>query len=186
MTLSSFIRGIYYELIFFSDDRLNKNRHYLVEKFFIILKMILTFGPIAYILNIVNSWFHNNHEFVAGFLVAVVFNAWFGIKKHRKLKTFDWEIFLKKTGQMLTIVIAVYILLSIVVKFAGDNILAEGFEIVIQVTTLLFPIGKCLKSIHIISDGTYPPEWIMKKLYNFEETGSVDDLFEKPKTKEDA
>lgn len=82
---------------------------------------------------------------------------------------------------MLMVVIVVYILLSIVGKFAGDSIVSECFQILVQVMTLFYPASKALKSIFVLSDEDYPPKWIMKKVYNFEEDGDLGDLFKTTK-----
>jgi len=179
----NFIKDLYYSFIFLGDSAY-KNSTFASDKVYALLKVTLTFAPIAFVLDTVNFWFINNKQFIAGFLVVVIFNAWYGIKKHRKLGDFNWEIFFKKTRTMLTLVVSVYILLSILAKFAGDNVVAEGFQVLIQVMTLFYPISKALKSIHALSGGEYPPKWLMDKFYGFEKTGNMKDLFDTEK-KED-
>ena len=51
--------------------------------------------------------------------------------------------------------------------------------------TLFFPASKGIKSIFIISNGEYPPKWMMKKVYNYENDGDLNELFRKePKNEE--
>ncbi|RKS00405.1 hypothetical protein [Flavobacterium sp. 102] len=172
----NFIKDLYFSLIFLADNTYNK-KPFLIEKLIAFGKLIVTFGPIAFVLDTINIWFLNNHEFVSGFIVAVIFNAVFGLAKHNKLKTHSWGEFMKETSLMLTCVIAIYILLSVLNNFAGDSVVSEVFQIMIQVSTLFYPISKCIKSIHILSNGEYPSEFIMKKFYNFKKDGDVQEFF---------
>ncbi len=177
------IKNLYYSFIFLADNAYNK-RPFLIEKLIAFGKLLATFGPIAYILSIVNAWFLNNHEFVSGFIVCVTFNAIFGLWKHNKLGTHSWGEFIKETSMMLTCVMAIYILLSVLNNFAGDSTVSEIFEILIQISTLFYPISKCIKSIHILSNGEYPSEFIMKKFYNFKKDGDVQEFFRTTKQNE--
>lgn len=176
----SIIKNLYYSFIFLADQRFKERTDY-IEKFFVVIKLLAAFGPIAFLLETISMWFQNNKEFVTGFIIIVSLNAWLGIKKHRKLKTFNWETFYKKTSLMLMVVIVTYVLLSIIGKFAGDNIISEGFQILLQVTTLFYPASKGLKSIFVLSNGEYPPKWIMNRVYNFEEEGNLGELFKSNK-----
>lgn len=174
------LEDLYFSLVFLADDKYNKNP-FIIEKIIALIKIITAFAPVAFLLKTIHLWFENNKDFIAGFLVVVAINAYFGIKKHTKYKTFKWRIFFEKTGQMLTIVIAVYILLSIVGKFTGDNMISEGFEILVQVMTLFYPGSKAIKNIHLLSNGDYPPKWLMEKVYDFENEGDLQDLFKTTK-----
>lgn len=181
----AYIKDIYYSLIFLADQKYNRNP-FLMEKLLTIGKLLSTFAPVAFILNLIHLWFSNNKEFVSGFLVIVFLNAFVGLLKHHKTNTFNWSTFFKKTSLMLLVVSVVYVLLSIVGKFAGDSIVSEGFQILVQVMTLFYPASKALKSIFVLSDGDYPPKWIMNKVYNFEEKGNIKDLFDTDKNEENS
>ena len=80
---------------------------------------------------------------------------------------------------MTFIVIIGYVMLEMLRYTAGDNLAGEIFRILIQISTLLFPISKVLKNIFILSKGKYPPKFFMQRLYNFEKTGDLKDLFDK-------
>jgi hypothetical protein len=54
---------------------------------------------------------------------------------------------------------------------------AEGFRVTIQISTLLYPTSKALKNLYIISNKEFPPGFIMEKLYKFEQTGDVAELY---------
>lgn len=179
----NYLTRLYYYTLYLADGRFNSESDYL-EKILLFIKVIIPLSAFAYLMNIVEFWFHTNKNFVTGFLVIVSINALFGWLKHGKTNTQNFEKFFIKTSKMLTVVIVTYILLSIVSAFAGDNVLARGFEILLQVSTLLYPAAKCLKSIHIWSDGDYPPEWLMKRISNFEKNGDLTALLEKKKSNE--
>lgn len=53
-----------------------------------------------------------------------------------------------------------------------------AFRVVLQMTTLIYPLSKILKNIFIISKGEHPPEWIMKRIYNFQENGDLSAFLE--------
>ena len=59
----------------------------------------------------------------------------------------------------------------------GDNFISEGFGTIIQISTLLYPTSKALKNLFILSNNQFPPAFIMERLYNFEKTGNLKDLF---------
>lgn len=170
------LKDLYFSVLFLADDKFNKNP-FLIEKAIAFIKVIAALSPIAFLLNIIHLWFQNNKDFVAGFLVVVLINAYVGMKKHKKTKTFNWEIFLKKTSEMLFVVIVIYILLSIIGNFTGDNMISDAFQILIQVMTLFYPGAKAIKNVHILTNGDYPPKWLMDKMYNFENEGDLQDLF---------
>lgn len=166
----------YYNFILLVEDKVT-----FTDRIYSWLKLIITFAPIAYFLDLLGIWFYDNKKFVTGFIVVVAINAYYGIKRHRKLKTFDWSKFFNKTWVMLSSVIATYIVLHIITRIAGENYISEGFEILLQVTTLFYPIGKILKSVFILSNGEYPPKWMMEKVYDFEKTGSLTEFLKKSK-----
>jgi len=173
------IKSLFFSIIYIADDRFS-----FLEKLPAYIKILLAFGPIAYLLELGGYWFVDNKKFVTFFLLIVIIQGAFGIWKHKILNQFSWEEFFIKTGKMLVIVIFTYFLLSMVGGIASDNIIAEGFELSIQVMTLFFPASKGIKSIFIISNGEYPPKWMMKKVYNYENDGDLNDLFKKEPKKD--
>ncbi len=65
----------------------------------------------------------------------------------------------------------------------GENVLADGFKTVIQVSTLLYPMSKSLKNLYILSNKEFPPKFIMENLYNFEKSGNLKDFLPKEEQK---
>ena len=97
---------------------------------------------------------------------------------HNKMGTFNWVEMFKKNVLMWMVLIVVYTMLEMLRLTAGDNFVGEGFKILIQVTTLLYPVSKVLKNIYILSNKQFPPAFIMNKVYDFEKNGNVKDLFD--------
>jgi len=95
---------------------------------------------------------------------------------HNRRQEFSWKTLLKKTNEMMFIVIISYLTLEIIMSVAGGNEIVTFFRITIQITTLLYPGSKILKNIFIFSKGEYPPEWLMKKVYNFQESGDLNEF----------
>ncbi|MHC0441624.1 hypothetical protein [Flavobacterium sp. 3-210] len=139
--------------------------------------IITTFGPIAWLLEGLTGWYLVNKQFAGFVLLAVVFNLVIGAWYHHKMNSFSWEEFLKKNILMITVLFLSYTMLEMLRLTAGDNFAAESFRIIIQVSSLLYPVSKCLKNLYILSNKQFPPAFIMERLYNFEKTGNLKDLF---------
>lgn len=169
-----FIIKIICGLILISDDKPS-----FAEKLQYLLALMAAFGPVAYLLDILNVWFVDNKGFATGVFFCYLMNMAVGWWYHLKMKTFSWTEFFHKNGLMLLALIVIYALLEILRSVLGQNIGAEAFKIVIQVATLIWPISKACKNIYILTDGQHPPKFIMEKLYNFEKTGDVSELFKK-------
>jgi len=153
------------------------------EKLIYTLKLILTFAPLAFVLEGLDLWYKDNSQFFSFVIGALIINVIVGVVYHVKMKSFDWVEFFKKNGKMWFVLTLTYILLEMLRLTAGNNIVGEGFKVLIQITTLLYPISKALKNIYIWSDNQFPPKFIMDKIYNFEKTGDLKELFDKEETK---
>ncbi len=143
---------------------------------------ILKIAPLAYLLDMVNWWFKENHQFGMFISLSLLINMIVGAVKHLKYKTFDFKLFFARNCMMIFVVCTVYIMLEMLRYTAGSNIVGEIFKVLIQVTTLMYPTSKVFKNSYILTNGKYPPEFIMQRLYNFERNGDLNDLF---KTKKD-
>jgi hypothetical protein len=148
-----------------------------LEKLKYFALIITTCAPIAWLIEGVSGWFLVNKQFAGFVLLAVIFNVIIGGWYHHKMNTFSWEEFLKKNILMITVLFLSYTMLEMLTVTAGKNIMAESFRVIIQVSSLLYPVSKCLKNLYILSNKQFPPAFIMERLYNFEKSGNLKDLF---------
>jgi hypothetical protein len=167
---------IFCELILVSYNKIN-----IYDRLSYFFTLIATFGPIAFLLKKVDVWFVTNQDFSVGVFICFLINMAVGVAYHLKLKTFSYMEFITKNSLMLLALIVVYTLLEIVRSVLGNNFGSEAFRIVIQVSTLLWPISKACKNIYVLTNKQHPPKFIMEKLYNFEKTGNLSELFEQNK-----
>ena len=86
---------------------------------------------------------------------------------------------------MIVVVWLSYIVFEIIISAARPEVVASGFRSALQVATLAYPGAKILKNVHIYSNGEHPPQWIMKKLYNFEKNGDLKAFLETNKEEND-
>ena len=138
-------------------------------------------APIVFALDLINWWFKENQQFGTFMCIALLVNLAVGIFYHLKMGTFNPKDFILKNIEMAGVIIVVYIMLEMLRYTAGDNLAGEIFKITIQFITLLYPTSKVLKNIFIITDGKYPPEFLMNKLYNFEKNGDLSEFFKSKK-----
>lgn len=153
------------------------NRPSFIEKLSYLLSLIGTLAPVAYLLDGLNLWFSTNQQFSSFILVCLMVNMFVGAIFHNKMGTFDWVELFKKNVLMWVVLIVVYAMLEMLRLTAGENFIGEGFKILIQTMTLLYPISKALKNIYILSNKQFPPAFIMDKIYNFDKNGDLKDLF---------
>ena len=154
------------------------NRPSFTDKIIYFFQVIGTFAPIAYLLDGLNFWFKTNQQFSSFILICLLVNMVVGAFFHNKMGSFNWVEMFKKNILMWVVLIIVYAMLEMLRLTAGNNFVGEGFKILIQVTTLLFPISKVLKNIYILSNKQFPPAFIMDKIYNFEKNGDLNELFD--------
>lgn len=168
--------------IFFSIIIIGTDKPTFWEKCQYYFKLILTFAPVVYVLEGLNQWFKNNHQFFTFMICVLSANLIVGAIKHAKLKTFKWNEFWKKNIEMWFIILVTYPLLEMISIIAGQNIIGEFFKIALQLSTFLYPLSKILKNIYLWIEKKYPPELLMNRLYNFERTGNIKDLTENNNT----
>lgn len=142
------------------------------------LSILYRLAPIAFLVDIVGWWFSENKQFGQFMCIALFINMGVGIAFHVKNKSFSWGGFFARNGIMILTVSVVYIMLEMLRYTAGNNVVGELFKITIQITTLLYPTSKVFKNVYIMSNGKYPPEFIMKKLYDFEKNGDLKAFFD--------
>lgn len=168
------MRKLFAQLVLFTDSSVKWE-----DKIYYAFNVVSHLAPIAFLLNLFNWWWTDNHQFGTFLCCSLVANMIVGCYYHLKKNTFSWKLFLGRNIEMTFIVIIGYVMLEMLRYTAGDNLAGEIFRILIQISTLLFPISKVLKNIFILSKGKYPPKFFMERLYNFEKTGDLKDLFDK-------
>lgn len=151
----------------------------LSEKFQYLFKLIMTFTPIAWILDTFNLWFADNKIFFQVLVYAIIANIVAGAKVHWDNNTFKMKTLLWKNIEMCIIILFTYPILEGINRLTGDNMAGNIFQWGIQIGTILYPGSKAIKNLHIWSNGKYPPKFIMDKIYNFEKDGNVKELLEK-------
>ena len=147
------------------------------DKLLYYLYTLTAFAPIVFILDQISTWFSVNRKFVTLVVLVLFINLIVGLWYHIKLQTFSWEEFIVKNCVMIAILLLAYMLLESLVLVVGTNMVAEGFRVAIQVSTLLYPTSKALKNLYILSNKEFPPAFIMDKLYKFEQNGDLAELY---------
>lgn len=148
------------------------------ERFIKYLKSVSILSPFAFILDSLHLWFSDNRLFVTGGILFVGINMGLGWYVHYKKNDLNWERFFEKTFTMIFVLIIVYLIIEILISLAGDNTITNAFRITFQISTLLYPGSKILKNAFIYSKGEFPPEWLMKKLYNFNKDGNLSEFLD--------
>jgi hypothetical protein len=173
----SFIKAvflkIYYNLIIFSQKEVAAAER--VEAFYNSAKYV---SPVGFVLGLLNTWYMENTEFTYAVLIIVFINMFLGGIMHFRKGAFRWEVLLTKTMIMLIVIGVSYSVLEMIVSFSGSGIIIQGFRASIQVATLLYPGAKILKHIFVLSNGEYPPKWLMDKLYKFKENGDLNQFLD--------
>lgn len=188
---SDMLKKIYYSIILFgSGTKLPSSLNFIdiqksefeldiYEKAQYLFKLILTFTPVAYVLNIFNAWFPDNKVFFQVLIWTIIANVVVGAKVHWSQNSFKIKTLLLKNIEMCAIILATYPILEGINMLTGDNVAGDVFQWAIQISTILYPGSKVIKNVHIWSQGKYPPAFIMEKIYKFEKDGNVNELLNK-------
>jgi hypothetical protein len=159
------------------------SRPLFIEKLKYYFSIILTLGPIIWLIEQISGWYIVNKQFADFIMVALILNLVIGVWYHMKMGSFCFVQFILKNSLMVLVLILGYSMLEMLRITFGNNVLAEGFKTVIQISTLLYPMSKALKNLYILSNKQFPPKFIMEKLYNFEKSGNIKDLFPEEENK---
>lgn len=145
-----------------------------------VLAFLLT--PLVYVLGllfgIVDRLILSEHDFMIALLIAMVFDTLMGLYKHWKTSSIDIKKFVIKTFDKLILVIVgmtLFNLLSYPIKKHED--IMNYYNMMAQLTLLSYPVFNAFKNMYIASKKKFPPEFIMKKLVNFNETGDVKNFY---------
>lgn len=149
----------------------------LTDKIRYLLDAFLHFAPVVFILEQIKWWTSENQKFSEFMWLILCLNMIVGIVFHIKNNSFSWKQFLLQNAMMVFVVGVVLVVLETFRYTAGDNIAGDVFRWFAQTLTLFYPASKILKNIFILSNGQYPPEFMMRKLYNFEKNGDLSQFF---------
>lgn len=171
------MRKLFAQLILLGDSTAQSSDISILDRIKYAGQVIAKLAPIAFILDQFTWWFGENKQFGTFMCIALVINAAVGAWMHLKNRSFTFLNFFFRNGLMIAVVSVTYIMLEMLRYTAGDNVAGEIFKVVIQLMSLLYPTSKVIKNIFILSKGKYPPEFIMRKIYNFEKNGDLEKLF---------
>lgn len=143
------------------------------DRLMLFLKSIAKLAPFVFLANIIIGWHDEHALFLSGLYGILLINAVIGIFTHIKLKTFDIGDFFKSTLITIAVIFAVYYSLDKMGNSIPEGFLEMGFASTVQIMTLLFPISKILRNSFILTNGTFPPLFLMQKLYNYEKDGNL-------------
>lgn len=151
------------------------------DKVFYFLDSVAKLTVVAYVLSIIKWWFSENKQFGEFMCFMLIINMGVGLWFHLKSRSFNFKEFIWKNIGLAAIVVCGYMTLEMLRYTAGDNIAGEIFKVLIQITTLMYPASKIMKNLYILSNGRFPPEFMMTKIYNFEKNGDLESFFKNKK-----
>lgn len=160
-------------LLYYFDDKiqLRDRIYYFFIAFFKSIPLLMLYSYFS-------AWKDKNEFFYAGICTALLLNALVGGVYHFYAGTFDIRKFLVKNAEMLFIIAVVYISLSLLSIPLDESEIGVLFKRAIQLATLLYPVSKILKNSFILTNGKFPPKFVMKALYNYEREGKLKDFFD--------
>ncbi|SHL02010.1 hypothetical protein SAMN05443634_105147 [Chishuiella changwenlii] len=148
------------------------------ERFEFFISSFFKLTPIAFLINSAFNWHAENESFLYGLYAVMFINAFIGVLTHRKLKSFDIGEFFKSTLITVVVVFGVYFSLDQIDNSIPDGFLSVAFTSSIQIITLLYPIAKIMRNSFILTNGKFPPEFLIEKLYNYERDGNIKEFLE--------
>lgn len=138
----------------------------------LILTTTIKISPFAIVASYITGMVNDQALFLFWWSIVMLSNALVGIVTHLKLKTFDWKEFLLNNAIMIVLTLSVY-WSSIGLLETANNAVTTSLTTSLQVATLVFPISKIFKNAHILTNGVFPPEWIVRKLFDFDKNGNL-------------
>lgn len=170
--LSIILLKIYTNIVLISHNDLD-----WTEKLWYWFKSSFFWGVCAFILAALNIWYLEHSTFSHFVIAFIIVNAGLGAYVHWfKIRDFDLMKFFNRTALIIFSMIGVYFVLEGLATVAGENPATDYFRATFQIMTLLLPGSKILKNFHILTDGDYPPGYIMKRIYDFNKNGDLKTL----------
>lgn len=133
------------------------------------------------VFNFVDANIFNDWTVIRLFLIAFSIDFFSGIWKHIKGGTFSTRLGLYKVLEKGFICLAFIVLgntLGDTINIKG-NIGGEYAKLLFYVSAVVYIALSACANIYIISNGSFPPKFIMAKLKGFYRSGEIDDLKKK-------
>lgn len=160
-------------LLFYFDDKIHlRDRVYYF--FIAFFKSI----PLLMLYSYFSIWKEKNELFFVGISFILFLNMVVGATYHAKAGSFDIKQFLYGNISVMLVISVVYISLSVLSIPLNESETGKIFQSVVQFMTLMYPVSKIVKNIFVLTGGKYPPQFIMKALYNYEREGKLKDFFD--------
>lgn len=175
-------------LLFYFDDKI----HFRDRVYYFFLAFFKSI-PLLMLYSYFSTWRGNNEFFFAGICFALFLNALVGGVYHFKTGTFDIKDFLVGNTMMIFVISVSYISLAILSIPLDESEIGKMFKMSVHLMTLFYPVSKIVKNVFVLTRGKYPPQFVMKALYNYEREGKLKDFFDEingtktnePKTEDD-
>ena len=160
-------------LLFYFDDKIHlRDRVYYF--FIAFFKSI----PLLMLYSYFTVWKEKNELFFVGISFILFLNMVVGATYHAKAGSFDIKQFLYGNISVMLVISVVYISLSVISIPLNESEMGKMFQSVLQFMTLMYPVSKIVKNIFVLTGGKYPPQFVMKALYNYEREGKLKDFFD--------
>ena len=160
-------------LLYYFDDKIQiRDRIYYF--FLAFFKSI----PLLMLYSYFSVWREKNELFFVGISFILFLNMVVGAIYHAKAGTFDIKHFLTGNATIMLVITVVYISLSVLSIPINETETGKIFQSVVQFMTLMYPVSKIVKNVFVLTGGKYPPQFIMKALYNYEREGKLKDFFD--------
>lgn len=160
-------------LLYYFDDKiqLRDRIYYFFVAFFKSIPLLMLYSYFS-------VWREKNELFFVGISFILFLNMVVGAIYHAKAGTFDIKHFLTGNTTIMLVITVVYISLSVLSIPINETETGKIFQSVVQFMTLMYPVSKIVKNVFVLTGGKYPPQFIMKALYNYEREGKLKDFFD--------
>lgn len=134
--------------------------------------------PFIVVYNHIINWHNSNSFFIESASIIIGINALFGGISHWKQGTFSWKEMAVKNFMIVFIVLSAYLVLDKLFSFFHSTFAGDMLKSSVSFMTLMYPASKFMTSSFIITNGKFPPEFLMKLFYSYEKSGRLKDFFD--------
>lgn len=134
--------------------------------------------PMIVLYNHLSSWHDANKLFIEAASIIIFINMIFGGLSHWKQGTFSWKILGIKNFFIIIVVLSTYLVLDKLFGFFADTFVGGMLKSSISFIVLMYPASKFMTSAFIVTNGKFPPMFLMKLFYSFEKKGRIKDFFD--------